>query len=42
MVDVVIKKRGSTAELPLTGRIDSNTTMELEKYCWNRGSNLSR
>ena len=31
MVDIVLKKRGSAAELLLAGRIDSGTTVELEK-----------
>lgn len=31
MVDVVLKKHGSTAELLLSGRIDSSTTIALEK-----------
>lgn len=31
MVDVVLKKRGSAAELLLSGRIDSSTTIALEK-----------
>ena len=31
MVDVVLKRHGNTAELLLSGRIDSNTTIELEK-----------
>lgn len=31
MVDVVLKKRGNTAEVLLSGRIDSNTTIALEK-----------
>ena len=31
MVEVVLKKRGSAAELLLSGRINSNTTSALEK-----------
>ncbi len=31
MVEVVLKKRGNAAELLISGRIDSNTTIALEK-----------
>ena len=31
MVDIMLKKHGNAAELLLSGRIDSNTTVELEK-----------
>ena len=31
MLKVMLKKNGSTAEMLLTGRIDANTTVELEK-----------